>query len=281
MTEVRRTALCDPMLKVTHPMAEYLPHLEAVFEGFLEYVDRTHPELSSRWREAVAARFAQIVADEGLAAPSEGALALLPPLGPLQQDRLSYSLQLLEIRDDDPVDAEVSRIAVTRGRLYPMYQQVRIFCDLLGRERALPSVERYIDEWMAGRTKADPSQQDLQRFWDRLEGPIHETAEVAVRIHRGKIAARVEKCLWADVMRPLEDPEVVHAFTCYGDFSQLRAINPSFVLTRTMTLMQGAPFCDSCLHQRRRLPRHAELNAQLVHSATAPDLMGPRWHFLG
>jgi len=253
MPEIRRTALCDPTLTVMLHPAGHLPHFHAVFDGFLDYVERTHPEVSAALREAAGARFAEIVAAGGLDAPSDAYQALLPSLDRLQRDRLSYTLHLLEVRGDHTQDVEVTRIAAARARLYPMYEQMRCFRDLLGHEQAIVSIERYMEEWMAERTKTDLSLEDLGRFWDRLEGPIHETAEVAVRVHRGKIAARVEGCLWADVMRPLGDPELAHSFTCYGDFPQIRAINPNFVLTRTMTLMQGAPFCDSCSHDLRHV----------------------------
>ena len=253
MPEIRRTALCDPSLTVTLQPPQHLPHFRAVFDGFLDYVDQAHPDASGQLREAVGARFAEIVAAKGLEAPPEAYQALLPSRNSLQQNRLAYLLWLLEVPEGNGADVEVTRIAAARARLYPMYEQVRCFRELVGQEQAIASIERYMDQWMAERTKPDLSLEDLTRFWDRLDGPIHETAEVAVRIHRGKIAARVEGCLWANVMRPLEDPELAHAFTCYGDFPQIHAINPHFVLTRTMTLMQGAPFCDSCSHDLRHV----------------------------
>jgi len=52
---------------------------------------------------------------------------------------------------------------------------------------------------------------------------------------------------------PLNDPELSHALTCCGDFSQIRAINKPFVLTRTMTLMRGDSSCDGCTHDRRHV----------------------------
>ena len=120
-----------------------------------------------------------------------------------------------------------------------MYYQMLAFCELIGRKAGIRFIEAYTDRWMAEQTTTDESLEDPGRFWDSLDGPDHETEEIAVRLGRGKIAFRVEQCLWAKAMRPFEDPELAHAFTCYGDFPQIAAINPNFVLTRTMTLMQG------------------------------------------
>jgi len=163
-------------------------------------------------------------------------------------------LSLLSIRSNTAADEiEVTRIAAARARLFPMYYQMLALCDLIDRAEAIPFIEAYIEKWMAEQTKTDDSIEDPSRFWDALERPIHETGEIAARLHRGKIAFRIERCLWADVMQPLDDSELSHAFTCYSDSPQIGAINPNFVLTRTMTLMQGDPYCDICIHDRRHV----------------------------
>ena len=106
---------------------------------------------------------------------------------------------------------------------------------------------------MAQNVPVDESLEDLDCFWDDLEGEQHDVTQVAARLHRGRIAFRVERCLWADVLASLDDPEIAHASACYGDFSQITARNPNLVLTRTTTLVEGGPYCDTCIHDKRHV----------------------------
>lgn len=254
MYETRRTTLCDVRSTVGFRLPEHLPRFRFIFDAFVEHVTEQLPELASPLRDMAKCRFRSMVKDADVRPNLAGFEPLLPPLDDLQRSRLEYVLSLLDSRGDAPAEEiEVARVAATRARLFPMYYQMLSLCDLMGRIEAIPFVEAYVDRWMAEQTETDDALEDPGRFWDALEGPVHETAEIAARLHRGKIAFRVDRCLWADVMRPLADPEVSHAFTCYGDFPQIAAINPNFVLTRTMTLMQGAPYCDTCIHDRRHV----------------------------
>lgn len=251
--EIRRTALCGADATVTFEPREDLPRYAQIFNAFLSHVARRLPDVEEPFRGSVTRRFRDLARESDLGRTLHGFEPLLPKRDELQRHRTVYLLDLLGIRGAIADEMEVTRVAAAGARLYPMYHQGSALCDLIGRNEAIPFIERYMDEWMAERTKADESLEDLDRFWKRLEGPIHETAEVAARIHRGKIASRVNRCLWADVMRPLNDPDLSHALTCYGDFPQIRAINKHFVLTRTMTLMRGDPYCDGCTHDRRHV----------------------------
>ena len=252
MTEICRTTLCDANATVLYRLSEHLPRLRFIFDAFVGHVAERVPELASPLRDMAKCRFRNLVEDTEVRLNLAGFEPLLPPLDDFQRPRLEYVLDLLGIRGDAD-EVEITRMAATRARLFPMYYQMLALCDLMGRTEAIPFIEAYGDRWMAEQTKTDDALEDPGRFWDALKGPVRETGEIAARLHRGKIAFRVERCLWADAMRPLEDPELSHAFTCYGDFPQIAAINSNFVLTRTMTLMQGAPYCDTCIHDRRHV----------------------------
>jgi hypothetical protein len=254
VNEIRRTTLCDANAAVPFRPNEHLRHLGRIFDAFLEHVATRLPELTDPLRDMVGCRFRSMGKDTDRARGLAGFEPLLPPLDDLQRSRLEYVLDLLHVHGDAVADEiDVTRIDLTRARLLPMYYQMLSLCDLIGRTEAIPFVEAYVDRWMAEQTRTDNALEDPGRFWDALEAPVHETGEIGARLHRGKIAFRVDRCLWADVMQPLGDAELSHAFTCYGDFPQIAAINPNFVLTRTMTLMQGAPYCDTCIHDRRHV----------------------------
>lgn len=254
MYETRRTALCDVESTVAFRPSEHLPRFHSIFDAFIEHVADELPELAIPLRDMAECRFRCLAENSDVQRSLTGFEPPLSPLDDLQRSRLEYVLSVLDPRGDASAkEIQVTRISATRARLFPMYYQMLSLCDLMGRAEAIPFVEAYIDRWMAEQTETDDALEDPGRFWDALEGSVHETAEIAARLHRGKIAFRVDRCLWAEAMRPLADPELSHAFTCYGDFPQVTAINPNFVLTRTMTLMQGAPYCDTCIHDRRHV----------------------------
>ena len=74
----------------------------------------------------------------------------------------------------------------------------------------------------------------------------------------------------AEVMQPLDDPVLSHSFTRYGNVPQAEAINPNFVLTRAMPLMQGSPHCGTCTHDRRHVR-----SLGITSSRSAPDPVSP------
>lgn len=54
----------------------------------------------------------------------------------------------------------------------------------------------------------------------------------------------VTRCRYAELYRALGIPELGAILSCNRDFSLIEGFNPHVELTRTQTIMQGAPFCD-------------------------------------
>jgi len=251
VSEIRRTTICDVNAPIAYRPIEYVRQLEALFDAFVDFVGRATPTTHEAFLSNLETRFRKLADDECEGSPL---CALFPSADSLQRARLDYVSKLLGLEGADPeTEQSISRFDATKARLHPSYHQMGSLCELLGRERAMPLLRSFMDEWMGNRTKADESLEDPSRFWDDLAGDHHETEEVAIRLSRGVIAFRVNRCLWADAMSSLDDFELAHVGTCYGDFPQIPAINSNFVLTRTMTLMQGAPYCDTCIHDRRHV----------------------------
>ncbi len=254
MPETRHTVMCDPTESVRFRPSTYIPQLHALFGAFTDYVREQAPEAVKPFRQQALSRFLEQTEPSGKTQDALPLLSLFPDADELERARLGYVCGILGVGDGDPKDVlATTRFAATQARLLPAYQQMRSLCDVLGPSDGIPHVRGFIDTWMKQHTKADDTLEDPGRFWNALEGEHHETSQIAVRLHRGRIAFRVNRCLWADVMRPLNDPQLAHACTCYGDFPQISAINPHFVLTRTMTIMQGGPYCDTCIHDRRHV----------------------------
>ena len=54
----------------------------------------------------------------------------------------------------------------------------------------------------------------------------------------------VTRCRYAEMYRSLGVPELGAVLSCNRDFALIEGFNPEVALTRTQTIMEGAPFCD-------------------------------------
>lgn len=54
----------------------------------------------------------------------------------------------------------------------------------------------------------------------------------------------VTRCRYAEMYRELGMADLGFVLSCNRDFSLSQGFNPAMRLTRTQTIMQGAPFCD-------------------------------------
>jgi hypothetical protein len=60
----------------------------------------------------------------------------------------------------------------------------------------------------------------------------------------GILAFNVTRCRYAEMYRELEMARLGPMLSCARDFALIEGFNPQIRLTRTQTLMEGAPFCD-------------------------------------
>ncbi len=54
----------------------------------------------------------------------------------------------------------------------------------------------------------------------------------------------VTGCRYAEFYKQLGEPELGFLFSCGGDWAMAEGLSPNLELTRTQTIMQGAPHCD-------------------------------------
>jgi hypothetical protein len=59
-----------------------------------------------------------------------------------------------------------------------------------------------------------------------------------------RFSFNVTRCRYAELYRALGIPELGAVLSCNRDFSLIEGFNPEIKLTRTQTIMSGAPFCD-------------------------------------
>ena len=60
----------------------------------------------------------------------------------------------------------------------------------------------------------------------------------------GRFGFNVTRCRYAEMYRALGIPELGAVLSCNRDAALIEGFNPAIRLTRTQTIMQGAPCCD-------------------------------------
>jgi hypothetical protein len=110
-------------------------------------------------------------------------------------------------------------------------------------------------EVMQGRTLAHFARS--LEFWkkdDALEIYLLEQTDQ-------KFSFNVTRCRYAELYRALGIPELGALLSCNRDFALVEGFNPDIALTRTQTIMEGAPFCDFRLVLRKG-PGSSEVEQQ-------------------
>jgi len=70
----------------------------------------------------------------------------------------------------------------------------------------------------------------------------------------------VTRCRYAEMYRALGIPELGAVLSCGRDFALGEGFNPDLKLTRTQTIMEGAPYCD--FRYRMEAPPEAKKSAE-------------------
>ena len=248
--DVRRFAISEG---VTVPCVEgqELSRVLSALDDFRQHVCARAPDVSAAFEVQLLTTLRELVADAA-AVPRLGEIP--SDLDDLQRACVHYSLLLLGRSGTEGVQgSEVDRRDAYRANLYPTFFRFRVLREVMGRNAAIPFIRDYIDARIRRLTLANPALEDVDLFWDVLHDPDFEspTSGIAGRFHRGKIAFRIDRCLLHELTEPLGDPEVSFLVCCYGDTANVEATNPNFVYTCPMTLVEGDPYCDKCLHDRR------------------------------
>jgi hypothetical protein len=123
------------------------------------------------------------------------------------------------------------------------------FAAEFGRERVIEIAKRVIVEIarQQGRALADQAGGNtLSRFagskdaW--VKGGALETQ--VLQVTDSAYDFNVTRCRYAEMYRALGIPELGSVLSCGRDFALGEGFNPNLKLTRTQTIMEGAPFCD-------------------------------------
>lgn len=126
---------------------------------------------------------------------------------------------------------------------------INAFAAEFGRERVIEIARRVIVEIARQQGKALADQvggDSLAHFvgakdpWvkgDALQVEVLEATDTTYNFN-------VTRCRYAEMYRALGIPELGSVLSCGRDYALGGGFNPRLTLTRTQTIMEGAPFCD-------------------------------------
>jgi len=121
--------------------------------------------------------------------------------------------------------------------------------ESFGRDQVLSVVQRTIVK-IAREQGADFSKQmgnnSLQDFSKTLEFWTRDDALNIEVIEQSEdvLSFNVTRCRYAELYDSLGIGDLGTIFSCARDFALIEGFNPDVSLTRTQTIMEGAPFCD-------------------------------------
>ena len=121
--------------------------------------------------------------------------------------------------------------------------------ETFGRDQVLTVVQRTIVkiareqgadlcELMGNNALQDFS--ETLQFWTRDDALEIEVLEESDNV----LSFNVTRCRYAELYDSLGIRDLGTIFSCARDFALIEGFNPEVSLTRTQTIMQGAPFCD-------------------------------------
>jgi len=121
--------------------------------------------------------------------------------------------------------------------------------ESFGRDQVLSVVQRTIVK-IAREQGADLSKQmgdnslqdfvETLQFWTRDDALNIEVIEESEDV----LSLNVTRCRYAELYDSLGIGDLGTIFSCTRDFALIEGFNPDVSLTRTQTIMEGAPFCD-------------------------------------
>lgn len=126
-----------------------------------------------------------------------------------------------------------------------------------GRERVLDIVRQTVIRIACEQGRqlaAQMGSAGLSRFGDALEAWKKDDALAMEVLEQSdeRLSFNVIRCRYAEMYRALGIPELGALLSCNRDYSLIEGYNSDVTLTRSQTIMNGAPFCDFRYARRER-----------------------------
>jgi len=125
-----------------------------------------------------------------------------------------------------------------------------------GKERVLPIIKNRIVQIAASQGAAmaeSMCDNSLSAFYETLQFWTKDDALDIKMIEQSDavLAFDVVRCRYAELYAHLGIKDLGLTFSCARDFALINGFNRDIVLTRTQTIMEGAPYCDFRYSRRR------------------------------
>jgi predicted ArsR family transcriptional regulator len=144
-----------------------------------------------------------------------------------------------------PVDI-LTRREIEAGVIGPLFEA---FAAEVGREQAL-EILRGVIQQIARQQGAELAQQtggnSLAQFTTALDAWKQGDAMQMELLEQNedRLSFNVTRCRYAEMYHRLGIPELGRILSCGRDFALMEGFNPQIHLTRTQTILEGAPCCD-------------------------------------
>lgn len=150
---------------------------------------------------------------------------------------------------DIPPNMSIPQIEQVKIQARLLMPVVKAFQAELGEERANEVVRNALDD-VARRTgqaassflKGNPVEKVVAGVPVFAAGNALDLEVVAQTSEAFEF--NVTGCRYAEFYKQLGEPELGFLFSCGGDWAMAEGLSPDLELTRTQTIMQGAPHCD-------------------------------------
>lgn len=130
---------------------------------------------------------------------------------------------------------------------------IKAFAKEFGKEKTLEIAERVIQaiaresDVQLVRMIGGNSLEHFARIVDLMSHGKALEQEIIDQDSR-RLYVNTTGCRYAKMYEELGIPDLGYLFSCSRDFAMIEGFNPRSKLTRTQTLMEGAPFCDFRFH---------------------------------
>jgi hypothetical protein len=182
-------------------------------------------------------------------------LELLQKYPQLIESIVSLICTILEVENSENMSG--SEMFSTQEQLSRAWLITRIYFSelltkLMDRDEAIKFLKEYFVYYANNYRTVEPHDNLLSVFESDLEGAKtnENTSMVSVLINNEVYASRVDKCIAPVALQKYTDAEIKYTVCCSADYAIVKKTNENFVLTRTITLMNG-PYCDFCCHDTR------------------------------
>jgi len=238
-------------------LSERLPQYSKALDNFLKRLQEINPEIFDEYKDALKIKFHYLTSNVDISLETINIPKIqekIKEYNELQKLYFTDAYHLLDIPEDYSFETiDLLMNSSSKSILYPRYYRALVLCEILGRETAIEYLKAFNIETRKEQIQNDPDLK-LENLHQIVEEDVNSPSNAnfySFLFHEGKYGSRCDICPSVEVMNPIGDPELAYILFCYADAAFIESRNPSFVFTRTKTLMQGDLYCNACIHDKR------------------------------